>query len=301
MSNKHTFAILGGDRRQAILAVKLRELGHTVRVMGLESFAKEMTGVELCSTCEKAIKDSNCIILPLPTSRDGENLNISEFEKRQNVKLDNIISLSHRNGNVTIIGGLIPESMTKKSNELGIETIDFYKNESLQQLNALPSAEGAIMVAMQNCEKVLEGMRVLVTGYGRIGKLLAKKLKALGGIVTVAARRDEVLCEISMSGYDAVRSTDICLLRKAFDSNEIVFNTVPGIIFTRAVLCESTNRPVYIEIASAPGGIDVTYARERGVKIHSAPSLPGKYAPISAGEYIFETISEILEKRGIKL
>ncbi len=301
MSNKHTFAILGGDRRQAVLAVKLRELGHIVRVMGLGFLAGEMTGVEIYSSCEKAIKGSDYIILPLPTSRDGETLNISNVEKTQEVELDKLTALAHCNGNVTMIGGLIPETITRKANELGIETIDYYKSEKLQQLNALPSAEGAIMVAMQNCEKVLEGMRVLVTGYGRIGKLLAKKLKALGAIVTVAARRDEVLCEISISGYNAVRSTDICSLRKAFDSNEIVFNTVPEIIFTRAVLCDSTVPPVYIEIASAPGGIDVTYARERGVKIHSAPSLPGKYAPISAGEYIFETISEILEKRGIKL
>ena len=300
MSNKYTFAILGGDRRQAVIAKNILALGHTVKVFGLTPFANEMQGAEICSTPEKAFKGANFIILPLPTSRDGKILNISDGEKTEAVELEKIVSLAHRNGNMPIIGGVIPEFMMNEANVLGVETVDFYKNENLQQLNALPSAEGAISLAMQNSDKVLEGMKVLVTGYGRIGKLLAKKLRALGAIVTVAARRDEVLCEISM-GHNAVRSTDTCTLKKALFENEIIFNTVPQIIFTRSVLSECTNRPLYIEIASAPGGIDVTYARERGVKIYFAPSLPGKYSPISAGEYIYETIFDMLRERGIKL
>ena len=301
MSNKHTFAILGGDRRQAVLAKCICEHEHTVKAFGLSTFFRDMGAVEICSTLENTIDGADFIILPLPTSRDGKTLNVSNAEEVEETELEKILAHAQRYGCPAIIGGLIPESIIKKAEELGIETADFYQNEKLQQLNALPSAEGAIFVAMQNSETVLEGMRVLVTGYGRIGKLLAQKLRSLGATVTVAARRDEVLCEISMSGYNAVRSTDTEMLRKAFESNEIIFNTVPGIIFTRALLCKSKNLPMYIEIASSPGGIDVTYARERGVKIHFAPSLPGKYAPISAGKYIFEAISEILEKRGIKL
>lgn len=301
MSDKYRFAILGGDRRQAVIARKLRALDHTVRVYGISAFVEEMTGAEICSSAQRAIKDSDVILLPLPTSRDGKTLNLCESEKDGPVELDNIVSLAHRSGNKLIIGGVVPETMLKKADEHGIEVIDFYKKESLQRLNALPSAEGAISLAMQTSDKVIEGMSVLVTGYGRIGKLLSQKLKALGASVTVAARRDEVLCEIAMSGYNAVRTTDTKMLQTALSENEIVFNTVPDIIFTRAVLLECENSPMYIEIATAPGGIDVSCARECGIKIYFAPSLPGKYAPISAGEYIYKTVSDILLERGMKI
>lgn len=301
MSDKYTFAILGGDRRQAVIAKKIRALGHTVRVYGISAFVNEMTGAEICSTAEKAINGSDIILLPLPTSRDGKTLNLCEAEQNGTIELENIINHAHKNGNSLIIGGVIPEQMIKNADEYGIEIIDFYQKESLQRLNALPSAEGAISLAMQNSDKVIEGTCVLVAGYGRIGKLLAQKLRALGANVTVAARRDEVLCDISMSGYNAVRTTDTKMLQKALLENEIVFNTVPDIIFTRAVIVQCTTSPIYIEIASAPGGIDVSYARERGIKIYFAPSLPGKYAPVSAGEYIFETITDILRERGVEI
>ena len=301
MSNKYTFAILGGDRRQAVIAKNIRALGHSTRVFGISTYANEMPGAEICSTPEKAINGADHIILPLPVSRNGKTLNISDAEKNETVELVHIVDLAHKNGNIPIIGGVIPESLFQKAKENGVETVDFYKRENLQQLNALPSAEGAILLAMQNTDKVLEGMNVLVTGYGRIGKLLARKLKYLGAIVTVAARRDEVLCEIAMSGYGAVRSTDSYELKQALCSAEIVFNTVPEIIFTKNVLSECTSRPLYLEIASVPGGIDSSIARSLGYNVIFAQSLPGKYAPLSAGEYIFETIRDILNERGTKI
>ena len=67
-------------------------------------------------------------------------------------------------------------------------------------------------------------------------------------------------------------------------------------------LLKSVNgSPLYIEIASSPGGIDIKAARDAGVEIVLAPSLPGRYAPVSAGKYVFETISEILSERRIKI
>ena len=301
MSDKYTFAMLGGDRRQAVIAEKLRNLGHTVRVFGIGSFADDISGLEFCYTPEKAVKGADYIILPLPASRDGKTLNITTVEKTESLPLEKIVALAHREGCSVIIGGILPTVLKDKANALSVETVDYYENEKLQCLNALPSAEGAISLAMQNSEKVLEGMRVLVTGYGRIGKLLAGKLKALGAVVTVAARRDEVLCEIAMTGFAPLRSTDSSALKKALSDNEMIFNTVPEIIFTKEIVSECSSYPIYIEIASVPGGIDQAGARERGIKVYAAPSLPGRYAPVSAGEYIFETIRKILLERGIKI
>ena len=301
MPDKYTFTLLGGDRRQAVVAKELLSLGHSVRAFGLEDYFSDTVGVEFCLSFDKAIMGCDAVILPLPVSRDGETLNISSVEKKESPKLCEVVKNIAKCENAIVAGGLIPESMRRCALDHSIEMVDYYGSEELQRKNALPSAEGAIMIAMENTETVLEGTHILVTGYGRIGKIIAEKIKMLGAEVSVAARRDEVLCEIAMSGYRAVRTTNIDEMSRAVRENEIIFNTVPEIIFAGKTLDCAKDKPLYIEIASSPGGIDLPRARELGYKIISAPSLPGKYAPQSAGKYIFETIRDILIKRGMKL
>lgn len=301
MPEKYTFTILGGDRRQAVVAKELLALGHSVRVFGVGDVFADVIGVEICLSLDKAIMGSNVVILPLPVSRDGETINISSVVQKDRPLISDVIRNAAKCEEAIVVGGMIPESAREYASELSVETIDYYKSEELQRKNALPSAEGAIMIAMENTDTVLDGSSVLVSGYGRIGKLLAKKLKKLGARVTVAARRDEVLCEIAMSGYKAVRTSNTEEMRLAVRESEIIINTVPEIIFAGNVLEGGKEKPLYIEIASFPGGIDLLRARELGYKIISAPSLPGKYAPQSAGKYIFETIRDILIKRGMRL
>jgi dipicolinate synthase subunit A len=157
------------------------------------------------------------------------------------------------------------------------------------------------MVAMENTDRVIEGMRILICGYGRIGKLLSDKMRRLGASVFVAARRDEILCEIAMAGFETVDLRQINDLIRASQNCEVILNTIPSQIFTRQVIEKIDGDPLYIEIASAPGGIDLQSARGRKMRIIFAPSLPGKYAPASAGEYIFETVNDILRKRGMDI
>ena len=197
-----------------------------------------------------------------------------------------------------LLGGMIPKEMSGQCDKLGIEIYDYYKSEELQKKNALPSAEGALMIAMEHTDITIKDMNALVTGYGRIGSLLANMLDKLGANVTVGARRDETLCELSMMGFNAIRlgedSTD---LSNTASNCNVIFNTVPNVIFTERVLQNIKNKPLYIEIASSPGGIDLPAARSIGVETVFAPSLPSKYAPISSGRYIYETVVDILSER----
>lgn len=301
MSNKYTFLILGGDRRQAVMARCLISHGHDVRIFGLGEMSGEISGAELVSSPEKAVAGCDAVILPLPVTRNGKALNLLAQEKADSLLLEDIVRFTAKCQGAIILGGIIPKEMADEADKLGVTVIDYYKNESLQTKNALPSAEGAIMIAMENTDRVIEGMRVLVTGYGRIARILAEKLKRLGAIVSVAARRDEVLCEIAMSGFTPIRIGDNVELRAAISNSNVIFNTVPSIIFTRGMIEEIREKPLYIEIASSPGGIDVSCARDEGFRIISAPSLPGRYSPVSAGEYIFETVRDILCDRGFEI
>lgn len=296
---KHIIAILGGDRRQSVIAQMLLDRGHDVRLFGLGEYGSECTGAELCSNVERAIMGSEIILLPLPVTRDNMNLTLQRGSG-EHIPLSYIVKLAHKSGAAAILGGMIPDEVMRIGESYGLYINDYYRNEKLQQKNALPSAEGALMIAMENTEITLLGMKALVTGFGRIGALLASILSKLGVDVSVAARREETLCEIAMSGYKAVRICEAELVEE-INNCDVIFNTVPHIVITDSIIEKVNNKPLYIEIASAPGGIDRTSAGYSGFKTLFAPSLPGKYSPISAGRYIFETVSDILSERSITL
>ena len=299
MSEKYTFSVIGGDHRQLVIIKKLLLLGHGVKVFSISAPIGCIPGAEFTSSAEKALEGSDILLLPLPMSRDGININLTSSE--QTIQIAYLFGLLSKKKNPLVFCGLVSKEIRKQAENAGIELIDYYECEELQRKNALPSAEGAIMVSMENTDRVIEGMNALVCGYGRIGKILAHKLKLLGAHVSVAARRDEVLCEIAMGGFDPIDLKKTDELISASINSDVIFNTIPVQIFSKLIINKIDTDPLYIEIASAPGGIDVQSARAHGLRLIFAPSLPGKYSPSSAGEYIFETIKDILDKRGMNI
>ncbi|MBQ8408683.1 MAG: hypothetical protein IJY39_07440 [Clostridia bacterium] len=303
MRNEHRykFAILGGDRRQAVIADSLISRGHRVCLYGLGDMGTGCKGAEICSSFYKAIEKSDVIILPLPVTRNNLDLSLPSAAE-ETVKLADVVKAAKKYECKTVLGGMIPDEIMRLCEVNGISAFDYYKSEDLQRKNALPSAEGALMIAMEHTDVTVRGMKALVCGYGRIGTVLTGLLDKLGAEVSVAARRDEALCEIALNGYRAVRlGGDSDELRRAAEESDVIFNTVPHVILTENILKGFTNKPLYIEVASSPGGIDLAAARDVGIRTVFAPSLPGKYSPVSAGKYIFETISDILEKGGINI
>ena len=299
--SKYVITIIGGDKRQSVIAQKLLLRGHSVKIYGLGEISSTISGAEICSSIEKAMIGCDILILPLPVSRDNLTLLI-QYEPTVQILLSHIIELAVKNGCKLIVGGMIPREMFRVAEIEGIALEDFYLNESLQRKNALASAEGAVMISMEHTEKTICGTKMLVCGFGRIGSHLAAILTSLGADVIIAARSDAALCEASMSGYESVRiGDDTVELSKTASESDVIFNTVPAIVFNENVLRTMKSKPLYIEIASSPGGVDIRAAREQGISVIFAPSIPGRYAPISAGEYIFDTIKEILIKRGVNI
>ncbi len=291
---KYKFAILGGDKRQSVVASELLRQGYDVSLFGI---ADTSVSGELCLNADKAMEGADVAILPLPVTRD--NIYLSSLGEM--VALNEIVKLAEKNKTI-LLGGMVPKELKDQCNLSGVVILDYYKRESLQIKNALPSAEGALMIAMENTDITVNGMKALVCGYGRIGSILSAILKNLGANVTVAARRDETLCELSLAGFNSVRiGGDIDDLSKAVGECDVIFNTVPNVVFSKNIINGSKNKPIYIEIASSPGGIDLSAARDNGIKTIFAPSIPGKYSPVTAGRYIYETISDILSERGIIL
>lgn len=156
--------------------------------------------------------------------------------------------------------------------------LPYYENESYAIKNAALTAEGAVSLLMQRRAPIL-GKRILIAGYGRIGRQLAPRLAALGARVTVAARRGESRAEAGCAGLESV---DIINIRGTYD---VVVNTIPA-----PVLRGGFGGALCLDLAGAPGG----WADETPVLY--APGLPGKYAPTKAALILRDAIYETLQE-----
>lgn len=161
---------------------------------------------------------------------------------------------------------------------------------------AVPTAEGAIQIAMEQTDVTLHGLPVLVIGYGRIGSVLANKLSALGVQVTVSARSCRDIARIEAAGMAAV---DTRRLTEILDGFPLVFNTVPAAVLGAAELAKLPAESLVIDLASQPGGIDLAATPPAGVRVIHALSLPGKAAPVTASIAVRDTIYAILNEEGI--
>lgn len=284
------FAIIGGDLRIIKLAKMLAEEGNTVYTYGLEK-AEELKDVEniiFCEKLNKAIQNTEIVVGPIPFSSNGKDINAPFSDKNISIR-----ELMHFiNAKILIAGSITPEIYDLANDEY-IEIIDIMKREELAVLNTIATAEGAIEIAISNTNKILHGSDVLILGFGRIGKVLARKMAGLSVKVTCAARKDEDLAWIRAYGHKA---TNINTLGENLSKYDIIINTVPHLILTPERLQYVSKDCLLIDLASNPGGIDKRSAKDRELKLIWALALPGKVAPVTTAEFIKDTIYNILKE-----
>jgi dipicolinate synthase subunit A len=288
MNKNIKLALLGGDARQGCLARFLADRGYETATWGMSDSGCIGSAVR-CRDPLSAMVSASAVILPLPATLDGVTLN-SENEER--IKLNAILEYAE----VPFFGGRLSESFRLAASARKRKVIDYFESESLQIKNALPTAEGAISIAMQNLSKTLVGARAAVVGYGRIGKTLADLLVRIGAHVTVAARNELQLAYAQNSGAKALRILEPFSLDSDYD---VIFNTVPAKLFDAERLNCLRENTLLIDLSSPPGGVDFAAAKQVGIRAIWALSLPGKYAPEDAGRIIGETLLELFEREGI--
>ena len=284
------FAIIGGDLRTIKLAVMLAKEQNQVYVYGLEK-AEELKNIKNITQCEsikKTIQEVEIVIGPIPFSSNGKTINMPFSDKEISIReMMHVI-----NAKVLIAGGIAPE-VYEMANDEYIEIIDIMKREELAVLNTIATAEGTIQEAIENTNKIIHGSEILILGFGRIGKVLARKLAGLSAKVTCAARKDEDLAWIQAYGHKA---TNINSLGENLKLYDIIINTVPHIILNEERLKYIKKDCLLIDLASNPGGIDKKAVKDNKLKFVWALSLPGKVAPITTAEFIKDTIYNIIKE-----
>ena len=218
------FAIIGGDLRIIKLAIMLARDQNEIFVYGLEKAEelKNNTNIKYCESIKKAIQEVEIVIGPIPFSSNGKTINMPFSDKEVTIReMMHVI-----NAKVLIAGGITPE-VYEMANDEYIEIIDIMKREELAVLNTIATAEGTIQIAIESTNKIIHGSEVLILGFGRIGKVLARKLAGLSAKVTCAARKDEDLAWIQAYGHKA---TNINTIGENLRQYDIIINTVPHII-----------------------------------------------------------------------
>ena len=290
MHNK-IFTVLGGDRRQLSVASRLAAVAD-VRVFGLPC-ALLPEGVESFDDWRAALKGAHAVLLPLPASPDGVRISCPLMPELTAPLLSDLL-LEIANGTL-LFGGRLTPAFKEQAQERGVPLVDYSEEDDFQVKNALPTAEGAVEILMRESERTVCGMPVAITGFGRVASALARLLVAMGADVTVGARKSAALHAAAAGGCRTVALQGADSLCELCRGKYAVFNTVPHWIFTREVLHTMPKGQLFIDLASSPGGIDAALARACDRRVIYALSLPGKYAPQTAGEIIAEAVLAAME------
>ncbi len=283
-----SITVIGGDLRIVKLIEMLDKDGYKVYTYALENSEEllNLDSVEMCPTLEEAVSNSKVVVGPVPLSSDRRRL--SAPFGRNSVELEDFISVLK--GKYLIAGNIIIKEQLE-SNE--IQYTDLLKREEFSVLNTIATAEGTIQIAMEETQRTVHGSNVLVMGFGRIGKVLAKMLDGIGAKVYCEARKNEDISWIKAYGYNPIHLND---LDKNLGKFDIIINTIPFQLLTGNRLDLIKKDAVIIDLASNPGGIDRKSAREKGLKVIWALSLPAKVAPLTSAEFIKETLYHVLKE-----
>lgn len=174
----------------------------------------------------------------------------------------------------------------------------YARREEYQIAIARLTAEGAI--ALLRPETGLSGAHILLLGYGRIARLLARELQKAGALVAAAARSGEQRAWAEAEGIEAL---PLDALSGALDRFDVIIGTIPAPVLTEPLLALVRKDALLLELASAPGGIDAAAAHERGLRYIRAPGLPAKYAPERAAvilrDAVYAAAAEPLPRLGL--
>ena len=287
-SMEKSITVVGGDLRIVKLIEMLDKDGYKVFTYGLENSEEllNLESVEMCPTLEDAVNNSKIIVGPIPLSSDRKRL--STPFGRNNVELSEFVECLK---DKYLIAGNI--NIKEELEENGVQYTDLLKREEFSVLNTIATAEGTIQIAMEETQRTVHGSNVLVMGFGRIGKVLAKMLDGIGAKVYCEARKNEDISWIKAYGYNPVHLNDLNDHLNKFD---IVINTIPFQILDSERLDLIKKETIIIDLASNPGGVDRKAARDRGIKVIWALSLPAKVAPLTSAEFIKETLYHVLKE-----
>lgn len=281
--------VLGGDARYLELIRQLKKLSKTTVVLvGFDKINQGFTGANQIDFNDLIIEELDAVILPITGTDDKGNVEV--------VFSDQQIQLSKQwfqqlKKNTPIFTGMTNDYLTEATKEASVSLIPLLNRDDVAIYNSIPTAEGAILMAIEHTDYTIHSSRVIVTGYGRVGNTVANKFSALGAEVSVSSREAGDLARINERGLKAIPLEN---LHHYMSECDLLINTIPAQVINKDAIQHLPAHAIIIDLASKPGGIDFEYAKSRGIRAVLAKSLPGIVAPKTAGKILADVIKQQL-------
>lgn len=288
-----TIVFLGGDARQVEVIRKCAELDANVRIVGFDQLEEPpAAGVSSEKLTTELLASADVLVLPVVASDDKGSVPVQFSSEPIMLQEEHFASLPK---DVLIYTGMAKDFIRRLTTKYKLELMELLERDDVAIYNSIPTAEGALMMAIQNTDITIHGSTCVVLGLGRTGFTLARNLQALGASVKAGVRRKDHFARAAEMGWKPFMTTD--LADQATDI-DLIFNTIPTMIVTAQIIAKMPRQAVIIDLASSPGGTDFRYAEKRGVKALLAPGLPGIVAPKTAGIIMANCICQsILEQK----
>lgn len=277
--------VIGGDSRIVELVKICENSGDKLYLYGLEK-CEELQQIDTKGSLVEMVQNSDFVVTSIPLSKDGKIINAPFSNKT--ISVEEVFETAR---NKKIITGNVTSEINKYIKlDNNNEIIDILTFEELAIQNAIPTAEGAIQMAMEKSKITLHNSNCLVLGFGRIGKVLAKMLSGIGAHVYCEARKQQDIAWINAYQYNAIHLNEINNLLGKFD---FIFNTIPYMVLDKNNLPLIKRDCLMIDLASKPGGIDYNEAKKLSLSVEWLLALPGKVAPKTSAQYIYEIIKRL--------
>jgi len=282
-------AVIGGDARYLELITQLQRVTTSIIAVGFDTLAKGFVHATHIKFPALPVETMDVVILPI-TGVDSKGYVETVFSD-QSIQLTKDW-FQRLPSHALVITGMANAHLQQMAKDTNTSLVPLLDRNDVAIYNSIPTAEGALLMAMEHTDYTIHSSRIIVVGFGRVGDTVANKFSALGAHVSVCAKDVSDLARITERGYVSIPLEQ---LPQHTPTCDILINTVPAKVIQKDSMRFLPAHSMIIDLASHPGGTDFIYAKQRGIKAYLAKSLPGIVAPKTAGKILADVILHMLK------
>lgn len=279
--------VIGGDERYITVIEDLSKQGHHTHVIGFDNVVFSNQVKHHSDLSDIPVEKLHAIILPISGVTSTGHVTL-HFQSHSIYLSQTFIAKTPHT--CKLFTGVMTPYLEKISSQMDRKVYPIFNEHDVAIYNSIPTAEGALQIALTNTKKTIHGSLVLVLGFGRVGMTTARLFNQVGAYVTVAARQKSHFARIEEMRLTPMNIHNLT----SVNTFDLFINTVPHQILTKHVINNMKENSLIIDLASAPGGCDFEAAKKLNIQALLALGLPGKVAPITAGHIIAKAIINIL-------
>jgi len=280
--------VLGGDLRYLEIIDDLKSR-YSVSVVGYKN--TYIDGVKNIDISDVDIGRYDVVILPINGVMNKNMINC-RFNNTP-IKLPQDFFVNSKD-DVLIFSGISTPNLDELLKVSNRDCIYMMKDKEVIRKNAVPTAEGVLADVINNTDCTLGDSKVLVFGYGNVGKVIVRYLRYFNSDICVSIIDPKDKKDLDNLGIKCFYSDCRSDLVDHIASSDIIINTVPSTVINDDLI-KYINRDCYVlDIASHPHGINKEVLDEFFIKNKLYLGIPGKIAPKTSGKILSKKINDVM-------